>query len=85
MVDEDKLKRTENIWDTSGLYSKTFLFPKAIEHDIFDKQIYAYKARVKHARADYEPSLATAIKLPDWPHTYTSFITILITLNSKKL
>ena len=38
MVNEDKLKRTENIWDTSGLYNKTFLFPKAIDHDIFDSR-----------------------------------------------
>ena len=66
------LKRNEqNIWDTSRQYNKshkTYPFPNTIEHDIFDEQKCAYKARVKHVRDDDEPSLATDMKLSDRPH-----------------
>ena len=68
LIDEDKLKGNEqNIWDTSVQYNQTYPFPNAIEHDVFEEQNSAWKARVKYVRDEDEPSLATAMKLPDWP------------------
>ena len=68
LIYEDKLKRNEqNIWDTSVQYNKTHPFQNAIEHGVFEEQKYAYKARVKHVCDEDKPSLATAMKLPDWP------------------
>ena len=53
LVYEDKLKRAEqNIWDTSMQCNKTFLFPNAMEYDIFVKQKCAYKAKVQHVWDD---------------------------------